>query len=263
MLVIFADPDADGPVDRDGQGARVQPRPDLHELGLCVPAAPWTARSRLPGAAYVNGILSVAYLKDSDSPRWDNDAAMRQYRAIVEKYLPGRNPRDGQIYYGVAKAETFVQALYKAGKNPTRVGLMNALLSLNSANKFLLPGVKQKTTQDRPLGHQPDAAPALQRERTGLGAGRQPDRRASSLDLTRTCVVGAGHARPLLRSGPELLPVPLHRRQARRRVEEVERRDVDRAHDRDRRPSLADVEHVDAAGACSKWPRNMRSAVSA
>ena len=99
------------------------------------------------GAAYVNGILSVAYLKDSDSPKWDNDAAMKQYRTIVEKYLPGRNPKDGQIYYGVAKAETFVQALYKAGKNPTRVSLMNALLSLNSANKFALPGVTQKTTK--------------------------------------------------------------------------------------------------------------------
>ena len=99
------------------------------------------------GAPYVNGILSVAYLKDSDSPRWDNDAAMKQYRTIVEKYLPGRNSRDGQIYYGVAKAETFVQALYKAGKNLTRAGLMNALLSMNSTNKFALPGVTQKTTK--------------------------------------------------------------------------------------------------------------------
>ena len=99
------------------------------------------------GAAYVNGILSVAYLKDADSPRWDNDPAMKQYRTIVEKYLPGRNSRDGQIYYGVAKAETFVQALYKAGKNPTRASFMAALLSLNSNNRYALPGVKQKTTR--------------------------------------------------------------------------------------------------------------------
>ncbi len=108
---------------------------------------PMDAAVAAAGAPYVNGLLSVAYLKDSDSPRWDNDAAMKQYRTIVEKYLPGRNSRDGQIYYGVAKAETFVQALYKAGKNLTRVGLMNALLSMNSANKFALPGVTQKTTK--------------------------------------------------------------------------------------------------------------------
>jgi len=99
------------------------------------------------GAAYVNGLLSVTYLKDADSPRWDDDPAMKLYRQIVEKYLPGRNFRDGQIYYGFAKGETFVQALYKAGKNPTRASFMNALLSLNSTNKFALPGVTQKTTK--------------------------------------------------------------------------------------------------------------------
>jgi branched-chain amino acid transport system substrate-binding protein len=107
---------------------------------------PMDAATVAAGASYVSGILSVAYLKDVDSPRWENDAAMRQYRQIVERYLPGRNFRDGQIYYGVAKAETFVQALYKAGRNPTRASLMAALLSLNSTNRFALPGVVQKTS---------------------------------------------------------------------------------------------------------------------
>ena len=108
---------------------------------------PMDAATQAAGAAYVTGILSVAYLKDADSPRWDNDAAMKQYRSIVAKYLPGRNSRDGQIYYGVAKAEAFVQALYKAGKKPTRASLMAALLSMNNKNRFTLPGVVQKTSK--------------------------------------------------------------------------------------------------------------------
>jgi len=108
--------------------------------------APMTAAVASAGADYVNGALSVAYTKDPDSPTWDNDAAMKEYTAIVQKYLPDRNPKDGQIYYGVAKAETFVQALYKAGKNPTRASFMAALNSMNSINKFLLPGIVQKTT---------------------------------------------------------------------------------------------------------------------
>jgi branched-chain amino acid transport system substrate-binding protein len=99
------------------------------------------------GAAYVNGSLSVAYLKDPSSPTWDNDAAMKQYRAIMAKYAPSAKATDGLYLYGMAKAETFVQALYKAGKNPTRAGLMAALLSMNSANKFALPNVKQKTSK--------------------------------------------------------------------------------------------------------------------
>jgi branched-chain amino acid transport system substrate-binding protein len=98
------------------------------------------------GADYVNGSLSVAYLKDPSSPTWDNDAAMKLYREIMAKYAPSAKAADGLYLYGVAKAETFVQALYKAGKSPTRASLMAALLSMNSDNKFALPGVMQKTS---------------------------------------------------------------------------------------------------------------------
>jgi hypothetical protein len=72
---------------------------------------------------------------------------MKQYRTIMAKYAPSANANDGLYLYGVAKAETFVQALYKAGKNLNRAALMNALLSLNSANRFALPGVMQKTSK--------------------------------------------------------------------------------------------------------------------
>jgi branched-chain amino acid transport system substrate-binding protein len=99
------------------------------------------------GAPYVNGIITVAYLKDPQDPRWRNDAAMKQYREIIAKYGGGLNGDDGQVLYGVAKAEAFVQALTRAGKNPTRASLMNAILSMNYPNKFLLPGVVQKTTK--------------------------------------------------------------------------------------------------------------------
>ena len=69
--------------------------------------------------------MSVAYLKDVQQARWDNDAAMKLYNADRgEVPPPASNPDDGQIYYGVAKAEAFVQALYRAGKNPTRAGLV-------------------------------------------------------------------------------------------------------------------------------------------
>ncbi len=100
------------------------------------------------GAPYVNGSLSVAYLKDPANPQWNNDAAMKLYRTIMAKYAPSANANNGLYLYGVAKAETFVQALYAAGKNPTRAGLMAAMLNLKSTtNKFALPGVVQKTSK--------------------------------------------------------------------------------------------------------------------
>ena len=96
--------------------------------------------------AYVNGSLSVAYLKDPTQARWNNDPAMRLYRQIMQKYAPNANANDGLYLYGVAKAETFVQAMYRAGRNPTRASYQAALNSLNSTNRFALPGVRQRTS---------------------------------------------------------------------------------------------------------------------
>jgi branched-chain amino acid transport system substrate-binding protein len=97
------------------------------------------------GAEYVNGSLSMAYIKDPSNPAQAGDAAVQEYRKIMEKYAPSVNASNQLYMYGVAKAETFVQALYKAGKNLTRAGLMKALLSFNDKNRFLLPGMVQRT----------------------------------------------------------------------------------------------------------------------
>jgi len=99
------------------------------------------------GAAYVNGSLSTQYLKDPANPEWTDDAAMKLYRQIMAKYAPTANANNGLYFYGVAKAEAFVQALYKAGKNPTRASYMAALLSFNTPNKFALPGVVEKSSK--------------------------------------------------------------------------------------------------------------------
>ena len=94
----------------------------------------------------MNGSLSIGYLKDPSSPAQQKDPAVVDYKRILAKYEASADPTDQLNMYGFAKAETFVQALYKAGKNPTRASLMKALLSLNLKNRFLLPGVVQKTS---------------------------------------------------------------------------------------------------------------------
>ena len=99
------------------------------------------------GAAYVNGLITIQYAKDPQDPKWANDAGMKLYRTIIDKYGGGANANDPQVFYGVAKADAFVQALYKAGRNLTRQGLMNALLSLNTKSSYLLPGIVMKTSK--------------------------------------------------------------------------------------------------------------------
>ena len=99
------------------------------------------------GAAYVNGSLSIGFLKDPASPRFANDPAVKQYRQLLAKYAPKADPNDALNLYGFAKAATFVQALYAAGRNPTRASFMNAILSMHFKNRFALPGVVMKTSK--------------------------------------------------------------------------------------------------------------------
>jgi branched-chain amino acid transport system substrate-binding protein len=108
------------------------------------------------GAAAVNGTISAGYLKDAASPRWANDPTVKQFKALMAKYNPRGNPNDGFTFYGFAKADTFVRAMYKAGKNPTRESLMRAILSFDETTPYLLPGSRLKTsaTDRYPISHQ-------------------------------------------------------------------------------------------------------------
>jgi branched-chain amino acid transport system substrate-binding protein len=117
---------------------------------------PMTSAVQAAGAATVNGTISAAYLKDPSSPTWANDATVKQFKALMAKYNPRGNPNDGFTFYGFAKADTFVRAMYKAGKNPTRASLMRAILSFNEPSPYLLPGSRLKTsaTDRYPISHQ-------------------------------------------------------------------------------------------------------------
>jgi branched-chain amino acid transport system substrate-binding protein len=98
------------------------------------------------GADYVNGSLSVTYLKDPSNPAQDRDPAVQEYNRLMAKFAPGVNAKNQLYMYGFAKAETFVQAMYAAGKNPTRASYQRALASMKGTkNRFLLNGIVQKT----------------------------------------------------------------------------------------------------------------------
>lgn len=94
----------------------------------------------------VNGSISAQYLKDPAAGIWDNDATVKQYKQLMAKYNPNGRITDSLNFYGFAKAHTFVRAMYKAGKNPTRASLMKAILSFNETSPFLLPGARLKTS---------------------------------------------------------------------------------------------------------------------
>jgi hypothetical protein len=86
----------------------------------------------------LNNVVTTAYF----APESDTSNAWVQWeKQILEKYAPSLYAKaglDGNDQYGVALAYTFVQALQKAGKNPTRQSLMNAIN--NDGKSFNTPG---------------------------------------------------------------------------------------------------------------------------
>jgi branched-chain amino acid transport system substrate-binding protein len=92
-----------------------------------------------------NGSLSIVFLKDPTDAHWAKDPGVKLYRSIMKRYKGG-NPNDVYAVYGMSAAHTFVEALKRAGKTPTRAGIMKAANSLNIKNDpFLLPGMTVKT----------------------------------------------------------------------------------------------------------------------
>jgi len=94
----------------------------------------------------VDNSISIAFVKDPTSPVWRNDKAVKLYRSILAQYLPGAKPLDVYLYYGMAVAYSMVDALRRAGANPTRASLLRAATHLNEVNPFLLPGLRVTTS---------------------------------------------------------------------------------------------------------------------
>jgi hypothetical protein len=80
------------------------------------------------------------------------DATVKQYKTYGE-VRTGANPATGSTS-GFAKVDTFVRAMYKAGKSPARAGLMRALLAQRDV-AVPAPGLTAEDVGYRPLHHLP------------------------------------------------------------------------------------------------------------
>jgi branched-chain amino acid transport system substrate-binding protein len=96
--------------------------------------------------AEVDGSLSIAFVKDPTDKVWAKDPVVSLYKSILKKYAPGAKPEDVYNFYGMGVAYTMVDALKRAGKNPTRASLLAAAQHLDEVNPFMRPGVKISTS---------------------------------------------------------------------------------------------------------------------
>ena len=75
------------------------------------------------GNQLTQGIITDGYQPSLGST---GNSWIQLYEKIHSTYLP-KLPLDGNVAYGIGVAYTFVQAMFKAGRNPTRQDLMTAI----------------------------------------------------------------------------------------------------------------------------------------
>jgi branched-chain amino acid transport system substrate-binding protein len=107
------------------------------------------------------GILSAAYLKDSSDPTWKDDAGMNEWRAFMNKYMPGADQTDGGYIAAYGLCKTMLQVLQQSNGDFSRANIMKQVTSLHDVeNPVLLPGLKINTS---PTNYHPITAMQLEK----------------------------------------------------------------------------------------------------
>jgi len=166
LLVLVSGPVS---VEAVAEAGRLGWKPQLYLGGAAAASAKSMAQRTVEGA------MSSVVVKDPATPTWAKDPGSMLARRIGTKYATAAGPTDAGAVAGMAAAYSFVDALRKAGKTPTRDGLMRAATHMSEAsNPFLLPGIRVKTT---PTSRFPISQVGLQRREAGrwvLLGGLQP-----------------------------------------------------------------------------------------
>ena len=92
------------------------------------------------------GATSTAFLRDPTNPTQKRSPGVKLYLQIMKRHLGSEDPKAAAHIYGMMAAYTMVEALKRAGANPTRASLLRAAQHLDIVNPFLLPGLRITTS---------------------------------------------------------------------------------------------------------------------
>ncbi len=93
------------------------------------------------------GLLSSTHAKDPADPAFEDDAAVKDWRAWMRKYLPDADLRRLSFVNGYNSAAVIVQVLKQAGNDLSRENIMRQATNLRDLElPMLLPRIKVNTS---------------------------------------------------------------------------------------------------------------------
>jgi branched-chain amino acid transport system substrate-binding protein len=93
------------------------------------------------------GIISAAYFKDPNDPRWKDDAGFKEFSAFLDGNLASADRSDTLIVNGYNTAQALVYLLQQCGDDLTRESVMRHAANLKDVGLgMLLPGIRLSTS---------------------------------------------------------------------------------------------------------------------
>ena len=93
------------------------------------------------------GIITAACLKDPTDQQWPTTTEMKEWRAWMDKYMPGANQADANYIYAYGVGYLMRETLKRCGDVLTRENLMKQAASFQKFRvPLLLPGITVKTS---------------------------------------------------------------------------------------------------------------------
>jgi branched-chain amino acid transport system substrate-binding protein len=142
-LMIFATPKAAAQTIRKAYDLDWRPERYISYVSSIIAAL------KPAGLDKCKGLITSAWGKDPNDPRWKDDPGYKEWAAFITKYMTPAELSDLSASYGFGAALTLVHVLKQCGNDLSRENILRQATNVKDLElPMLLPGIKLNTTPD-------------------------------------------------------------------------------------------------------------------